>query len=167
MLSWPSPGKEHAMTEQIRLNLPKLLNELLDERELSIYKRFEELYLDYKQKIIYYIQKSIEVIECFEKLYEKCYPLPYLSVLTDDCIANHKDIMEGGARYQSIGFNLGGVATVADSLLALKQIVFEKGDCSLQQYYSILKDNFSEKSYYKEEHKNVLNLEMMNRKWTI
>lgn len=138
-----SPGKEHAMTEQIRLNLPKLLNELLDERELSLYKRFEELYLDYKQKIIYYIQKSIEVIECFEKLYEKCYPLPYLSVLTDDCIANHKDIMEGGARYQSIGFNLGGVATVADSLLALKQIVFEKGDCSLQQYYTILKDNFS------------------------
>lgn len=136
------PGKEHAMTEQIRINLPKLLNMLLEENDLRVYESFEMLYSEYKRKIVDYIQKIVAVIECFEKLYEKYYPLPYLSVLTDDCIKKHKDIMEGGAKYQSIGFNLGGVATVADSLMALKQIVFKKRKCSLNEYYHVLQKDF-------------------------
>ena len=69
-------------------------------------------------------------------------PLPCWSVMTDDCIARGRDITDGGAvyNYQSIAFL--GTANVADSLIAVRQLVFEQGKIKAADLRTALAANF-------------------------
>lgn len=61
-----------------------------------------------------------------ERFYMQYMPVPLLSVITDDCIANGKDYNAGGARYNTSYIQCVGIATITDSLAVLKQQVFEQ-----------------------------------------
>lgn len=150
-------GQENSLTELLRLNLPKILNLMLhggrdiksgrsfslsNKRKLSEVETYEELYEWYLAEIRHFVDVSIRCIRRMEKLYEKKYPLPYLSVLTEDCIRKRKDVSEGGARYNSVGFNLCGIATAADSLMAIKRLVYEKKRLTLEEYAEVLKCDY-------------------------
>jgi formate C-acetyltransferase len=52
--------------------------------------------------------------------------LPYLSLLTEDCVAAGADITWGGARYNYHSSAAVGIPNVADSLAALERLVFEQ-----------------------------------------
>jgi len=53
-------------------------------------------------------------------------PVPFLSLLIDDCIANGKDYNAGGARYNTSYIQGVGLGSVTDMLTALKYRVFER-----------------------------------------
>jgi choline trimethylamine-lyase len=53
-------------------------------------------------------------------------PVPFLSAAWDDCIANARDLTEGGAKINASGVNDVGISTAADSLAALKTLVFDQ-----------------------------------------
>ena len=65
-------------------------------------------------------------------------PLPYLSLLVDDCIERGVDVSAGGARYNFTGVQAVGVATVADSLAAIKQLVFDERKTTGQELLDAL-----------------------------
>lgn len=150
-------GEECALTEMIRLNLPKVLNLMLHDgkdvvsgkqftlkrhRNLDEIRNYEALWQWYLEEICHFLDLGIRSAKRCEKLYEKKYPLPYLSVLTEDCIHRRKDVSEGGANYYSIGVNLCGIATAADSLMAIKKLVFDEKKLTLDEYAEILRDNY-------------------------
>lgn len=51
---------------------------------------------------------------------------PFMSTLILDCTDSGKSLMQGGARYNFTGIQCLGPATTADSLTALKQVVYEE-----------------------------------------
>lgn len=53
-------------------------------------------------------------------------PLPYLSLVVDDCVEQGLDITLGGARYNNAGPQAVGVGTTIDSLAAIRQLVFDE-----------------------------------------
>ena len=57
---------------------------------------------------------------------------PFLSVITDDCIAKGKDYNAGGARYNNTFIQAVGIGSVTDSLSALKELVFDTGELPLR-----------------------------------
>jgi formate C-acetyltransferase len=59
-----------------------------------------------------------------ERLYATLMPAPFLSVLVADCIRNGKDYNAGGPRYNTTYIMPVGPATVADSLSAIRELVF-------------------------------------------
>ena len=67
---------------------------------------------------------------------------PLLSAFVHDCIETGKDIDRGGAKYRFFYPQLVGLATVTDSLLALKKLVFEDRELSLAGFREILAKNF-------------------------
>ncbi|MEI6150160.1 MAG: pyruvate formate lyase family protein, partial [bacterium] len=69
-------------------------------------------------------------------------PLPYLSVLTDDCIRRGRDITDGGPVYNYHSICFLGTANTADSLIALKQFVFDEPRVSRAELLQALRDNF-------------------------
>ena len=153
------PGKENAMTELARLNLPKLLDLLLHQgkdtcsdktfqmknqkkpAEFMTYEELEQAYLD---ELEYWVRKIIRNLNRIEHLYAEKYPLPYLSVLTEDCIGSRKDVMAGGARYTGVGFNLGGIGTAVDALAAIRDVVYDKNMVTLEACMEILDDDFED-----------------------
>lgn len=156
------PGKENAMTELARLNLPKLLNLLLhqgkdtcsdktfrmkNQKSLAEFETYEELEQAYLNELEYWVRKIIRNLNRIEHLYAEKYPLPYLSVLTEECIGSRKDVMAGGARYTSVGFNLGGVATASDTLAAIQDVVYDKNMLTLGECVKITDCDFENADY--------------------
>ena len=58
-------------------------------------------------------------------------PFSFESILLRDCVARSKDARDGGIRYQTQFHLFSGVATVADSLAAIRRLVFGERRYSL------------------------------------
>jgi formate C-acetyltransferase len=69
-------------------------------------------------------------------------PLPCWSVLTDRCIERGRDITDGGAEYCYHSICFMGAANVADSLAAVRQLVFEQKRVVPQDLLQALQSNF-------------------------
>jgi formate C-acetyltransferase len=65
-----------------------------------------------------------------------------LSALTEDCIGRGKNLKEGGAVYDFISDLQVGIANLADSLAAIKKVVFEDGAMKPWQLWEALRANF-------------------------
>lgn len=65
------------------------------------------------------------------------------SLLLRDCVARGLNYRAGGVRYRPQGHLLGGIATVANSLLAIKRLVYEEQRYTLAQYLAIVDANFA------------------------
>lgn len=67
---------------------------------------------------------------------------PLLSCFIGCCIERGKDISEGGAKYNNYGVHGAGISTAADSLAAIKRVIFEEKSVSASQLLSALKADF-------------------------
>ena len=72
----------------------------------------------------------------------KCSPLPFLSLVIDDCLERGLDVTAGGAHYNFSGVQGVQIANVADSLAAVKQAVFDEQWLSAGDLLDILRQNF-------------------------
>lgn len=71
------------------------------------------------------------------------FPDPLLSALTLDCVARGRDINDGGARYKRChGVGYMSLATVADSLMAVKQLVYREKKIAPRQLREALAADF-------------------------
>jgi formate C-acetyltransferase len=86
-----------------------------------------------------------------ERLYADYMPVPFLSVITNDCILKGMDYNAGGARYNTSYIQGVGIGTVTDSLAAIKHAVFDNKLFSMEQLMEAIADNF-------ENHSQVQNL---------
>lgn len=69
-------------------------------------------------------------------------PTPYLSVLVDGCAESGRDVTAGGARHNYITVEGIALATVVDSLAAIKRLVYDNRRLSMDQLLVALRANF-------------------------
>ena len=86
---------------------------------------------------------SVVVENAIDKASERDVPDVLCSALTDDCIGRGKTIKEGGAVYDFISGLQVGIANMADSLAAIKKIVYEEGAITRQQLWDALQSDFA------------------------
>lgn len=138
-------------------NMPKVLeitlNNGLDPRTGKVigpqtgdprdFANFDELFAAYERQLNYFIDLKIRGNSAIERLYAERLPVPFLSLLTDDCIATGLDYHEGGARYDSSYIQGVGLGTMTDALTALKVHVFDKETFTMGEVLESLGDDFS------------------------
>ncbi|MDK6234327.1 glycyl radical protein [Aerococcus sanguinicola] len=73
---------------------------------------------------------------------ERMVPDILCSALTEDCIGRGKAIKEGGALYDFISGLQVGIADMADSLAAIKKLVFEEKKIGREELWEALMNNF-------------------------
>jgi formate C-acetyltransferase len=72
------------------------------------------------------------------------YTQPFLSCFCADCIGRGLDINDGGALYPSVhGAGCMGIATVADSLAAIEEVVYTKKDVTIEKLKEALTANYA------------------------
>ncbi len=69
-------------------------------------------------------------------------PTPYLSTLVGGCAESGKDITQGGARHNFITVEGVAFATAADSLAAVKKLVYEDGRVRMEDLAAAIGDDF-------------------------
>ena len=65
-----------------------------------------------------------------------------MSLLMDDCVARAKPLVSGGVRYLAGTYETYGNTTVADSLTAIRQVVYEEKLLSLRELVAVLDADF-------------------------
>ena len=71
-------------------------------------------------------------------------PTPFLSAVINDCMDKGMDVTRGGAHYNLSGIQMIQVANLADSLTAVKQLVFDEKKVSKERLLKALETNFEE-----------------------
>lgn len=89
-------------------------------------KSYDELMEAWDKTIREITRASVIVENAIDKASERDVPDVLCSALTDDCIGRGKTIKEGGAVYDFISGLQVGIANMADSLAAIKKLVFDE-----------------------------------------
>ncbi len=103
---------------------------------------YEEFFKAFSGQIEFFAHLKIQGNRKIERLYSEKLPVPFLSVLIDDCIEKGKGYHSGGARYDTSYIQGVGLGTVTDSLSAIRTHVFKNGTLSMESLLDLLKRNF-------------------------
>jgi pyruvate formate-lyase/glycerol dehydratase family glycyl radical enzyme len=111
-----------------------------DPRQFGSFDQFWEAFeRQFRHMIRAHLSASIKV----EYLHARYNPTPYLSSLTRGCLESGRDKTKGGAAYNlAASFRAVGLADVADSLIAVKKMVFEEKQVSMDRLLQALEVDF-------------------------
>jgi pyruvate-formate lyase len=118
--------------------------------DLKDFKTFDDFFDAFKKQLAFFIEiladhEDLEYVESGKQA-----PYLYLSMLYDDCIARGKAIFSGGIRYLGGSLESFGSVNSADSLTAIKKMVFDQKLISPERLIAALDNNFVG---YEKEHK--------------
>ena len=111
-------------------------------KDISEMHSFEDFYDAYKQQMDYCISLMVNADNAIDVAHGERCPLPFLSCMIDDCIKKGKSTQEGGAVYNFTGPQGFGIANMADSLYAIRKLVFEEKQFTLEELKEALIWNY-------------------------
>lgn len=103
---------------------------------------YEEFMDAIKKQLSYLSEKMMNFVINIEKHYDEMNPDPMLSSMYDYSVMQGKDVFEGGAKYNNSSIYYWCIATLVDSISAVKKIVFEDKDVTFDEFCEILKNNW-------------------------
>ena len=106
------------------------------------FRNFNDLMEAFRKQLEHFIDIKIKGSNIIEKVFATEMPVPFLSLLIDDCIENARDYNAGGARYNTNYIQGVGTGNLTDSLAALKYHVFERPEISMDKMLKMLSEDF-------------------------
>lgn len=123
--------------------------------DMRTFKSFDEVIGAFEQQLSYMIDVYSRASVRVEKAHKDLVPTPYISCFVQDCIGNARDRSAGGALYNSGMTPRGiGLADVADSLAAIKKLVFEDKTLTMDRLLKAMEADFVG---YEDVHEMVMN----------
>jgi len=110
--------------------------------ELGTFDTFDKLFSAYKKNVELYVEQLAYQERLEYKMAGKVAPFLFLSMVFDDCIKRGKGIFAGGVRYLGGTLESYGNTNTADSLAAIKKLVYEDKKLTLDKMVAALDANF-------------------------
>ena len=150
-------------------NLPKILELTLsngfDRRTNKIvgletgrvadFNHFEDLIEAFKLQVKYFADIKIRGNNVIEKTFSNWLPVPFLSLLVEDCIKNAKDYNDGGARYNTSYIQGVGLGSITDMLTSIRYNIYDNKNLSWQELSVALEADF--KGYEQSQYELIYN----------
>lgn len=105
---------------------------------------YEDVFAAWQKQVNYFADIKIRGNNVIECLYANYLPVPFLSVLVEDCISKGQDYNAGGARYNTSYVQGVGLGSLADMLSAIKYQVFDQNKISLEELKYAMDQNFTD-----------------------
>ena len=106
------------------------------------FRSFDEFMHAFRTQVNHFVDVKIRGSNVIERLYAEFLPVPFLSLLIDDCIAKGTDYNAGGARYNTSYIQGVGIGTVTDSLSAIRHHVFGEEAMRMSDLLRVLAADF-------------------------
>lgn len=116
---------------------------------------FEQFYEAVKANLANAVDRTMEIINGYERQYGKIVHAPLFSATMKEAVERGKDLYQGGAKYNNSSINVIALADAVDSILAVKKAVFEEKLVSLEEFTAVLKDNWKGAEVLQRRCKNV------------
>lgn len=155
-----SGGRSYDASSSIIMNLTAMLEMALyngkryytgEERfgpetgDPSKMKSFKEFWQAFQKQAKWLIEEAVSLNEKMAVIHQEMLPSPILSALFEGPMEKGKDLIFGGAVYNSSGATHVGFADVADSLNAIKKAVFEDHYCTFAELIEAVRSDFKGK----------------------
>lgn len=112
--------------------------------DVSTLTSFDQLMSAFEKQLNHFIDIKIKGNNIIGRVFADHMPVPFLSLIIDDCIANGTDYNAGGARYNTTYIQGVGLGTITDALTALKHHVFEEKKLTMRGMVKALDQNFKD-----------------------
>ncbi len=163
------PGKEYGWHDAAYVNTPKMMEMVINggrcldcgphcarwescgaigkhlgpnTGSLETYKSFDEVLESVDKQFAYWCDQMCSSLNIIDNAHRALKPVPYVSAFYEECLESGKDLTEGGAKYNGIGPQASGMATCADSLATIKQLVFDEKRYTGAELLQAVKDNW-------------------------
>ncbi len=110
--------------------------------EFKDFKDFEELWAAYKRQVEFFVDFMARQEELEYKVAGESAAFLFASMLYDDCMERGKAIFSGGIHCLGGTLETYGNTSAADSLTAIKQLVYEKKTVTPEELLAALDSNF-------------------------
>ena len=114
----------------------------VDRGGLDTYETYEQLEAAFASVIDEFIDRMMKAEEVVEKAHQKHLPTAFLSTVVQDCLSNGVDVTAGGAHYNLSGIQMIQVANLADSLEAIRRLVYEEQEIGREELLDALRADF-------------------------
>ncbi len=154
-----SSGREYASTSSILFNLSAAMDLTIyngkrpymmgdeqigpktgEPKEFTTYEQFLDAF---KKQLFFLLDRAIMLNEEFGKMHQKLLPTPLLSSFFLGPLDKGKDLIFGGALYNSSGATHVAFADVCDSLNAIEDVVYNNKIFTMEQLIDAVKKNFT------------------------
>ncbi len=149
-------GDDRSGTVDVNLNIAKAVELALnDGRDLQTGKQigprtgdpkefldFPHFLTAFQTQLRFLVQWMIRVNNLADTGRARWEPVPYLSALVGGCLESGKDANAGGAHFNFLTVEGVALATAADSVAAIKKLVYEARQVEMTQLIAALKANF-------------------------
>ncbi len=95
-----------------------------------------------KAHIAHLTDRATNYVTSIEPYYGTVNPDPLLSCQYDACVEQGVDIYDGGAKYNNSSMSFYSLASLVDSLCAVKTLVFDEKKLTLEELTQVLKSNW-------------------------
>jgi len=130
------PGKGMEIPNIAEMNYPKVIERVVA-RDLINCETFDEL----MEKVREEIRRECDWLMTCDRI-RPVTASPYLSMFVQGCVESGKDVSQGGAIYNNFGLHGAGIATAADSLAAIREVIYEKAEIGKEMLLDALKKDF-------------------------
>jgi pyruvate formate-lyase/glycerol dehydratase family glycyl radical enzyme len=106
------------------------------------FQSFEEFRAAFETQLAHLVDWITRVNDRADAGRARWEPVPYMSALVDGCLESGRDSNAGGARFNFLTVEGIALATAADSLAAVKQLVYDDRELEMAQLIAALRVNF-------------------------
>ncbi len=104
---------------------------------------YEDFVSAVKAHIRYMVENGMNYIRAIEKHYGEIGPDPLLSAMYERSVETGVDVFEGGAEYNNTSYYISFLATLVDSVCAVKRLVFEEKRITYSALCELLKNDWA------------------------
>lgn len=108
----------------------------------TAFPAFDDFVTAYKTQFRYLAEKSIEINNFLGYAHQYIHPTPLLSALFTGPMEKGKDLIHGGAEYNSSGVALVSITDVVDSLMVIKKLIYEEKTLDFSTLMAALDQDF-------------------------
>jgi len=112
--------------------------------EARAFASYEELIEAYAKQVHFAMTQFNRSVSAIEMGHERLRPIPFLSSITDNSMECGLDLTNGGSKYYFAGIEGIGVADVADSLAAIRKLVFDEKRIAMADLVDALSNDFAD-----------------------
>ena len=102
----------------------------------------EEVFEAYKKQMDFFVKWHAGCINSFEYIARQNMPLPVVSSTMEGCMEKGRDVMFGGAKYNTTGIAGVGIGNVADCLNIVDHLCFKTKNCTTRVLYDAIMSNW-------------------------
>jgi formate C-acetyltransferase len=114
-------------------------------------KTFDEVLDAVKKQIEYFVNWHISLVNTWEYIASEHMQLPLLSATIDGCMESGRDVMKGGAKYNSTGNAAIAIGNIADGLAVVKYMVYDKNLITARELYDAIMANWEGKEDLRQQ----------------